>query len=393
MSAFFQLTFASVISIIVFSLCFAVFLVIVMRNNKLLSNVKYELLLFCLLAPILRLAIPIEVLPWSHNINIAYGLPQMSVFLHRPGIVIDGMQWSRWQVIWSILTIISIVSVLYTLVAYMKFLKDMEKAPKVKNAEVYQLLDRLLEEKGKKATVTVRWTDCYESPCVFGIFKPTILLPQIEFDEEKLEHIFRHELAHYLHGDLLIRLGWKLIKAFCWWNPAVYILDKQLERLLEIRADENALKKQQESVCDEYMMTLVVMGKNTPKKKGISYGASYQEKKGLTIDRRIRIIMDRVVRNRLDFALTNVVVCACVIVLTVAMNCLIFEPLNKTVESEERSGSVMVSTDNSFLVKNAEGTYDMYYGGVFCTTLESGEGTGLTVYESLEEAMNEKEIK
>ena len=188
-------------------------------------------------------------------------------------------------------------------------------------------------------------------------------------------------------------MGWKLIKAFCWWNPAVYLLDKQLERLLEIRADENAVKKQQECIRDEYMMTLVFMGKRAPRKQGISYGASYQEKKGLTIDRRIRIIMNRIARKPWEFIGSNVVVCCSVILLTAAMNCLIFEPLDKTVESKERSRSVMVSTENSFLVKNAEGTYDMYYNGAYCATLESSEGTGLAVYESLEEVMSHEGIK
>ncbi len=390
MSTYFQLSFTSIGSIIIFSMCFAWMLAIVMRSDRILSKVKYELLLLCLVAPIMRLLLPLEVLPWTHNINVSYVLPQITVFLHK-SIVVGGYTWSRWQFAWSLITLISIVALLYTIIGYVKVRHMVNGLQPADSAVINRLVDKISEEKGKKLRVAVKWSNMSQSPLVFGVIHPTILMPRVELSERELENVLRHELAHCLSGDLLIRLGWKLIKAFCWWNPAVYMIDRQLERLLEIRADENATVGRADVHRDEYMKTLVEMSKFDSVKEASIYGTAYQDKWGLSSKRRINIILNRVERGRMDSAITNLTVSSILIILTIAMNCFIFEPINRQVEPE-RESSTMVTEENCFLVRNAEGTYDMYYKGVFCATLESSERTRLNIYNSMEEALEHEEI-
>ncbi len=43
------------------------------------------------------------------------------------------------------------------------------------------------------------------SPFFYGIFKPRIVIPNTEFTEEELEHIFCHELTHLKQGDALLK--------------------------------------------------------------------------------------------------------------------------------------------------------------------------------------------
>ncbi len=390
MSTYLQLSFTSIGSIVVFSMCFALMLAIVMKSDRILSKVKYELLLLCLVAPIMRFLIPVEVLTWTQNINISYVLPQITAFLYK-NVVIGEYTRTRWQFAWSVITLISVVSVLCTAIGYVRVRWMVNGLQTADSKTINKLVDRILKEKGKHTKITVKWANMTQSPLVFGVIHPTILMPKAELSERELENVLRHELAHCFAGDLLIRLGWKLIKAFCWWNPAVYWIDSQLERLLEIRADENATVGRADQQQDEYMKTLVEMSKYQSVKEASIYGTAFQEKQGLSSKRRINIILSRIERGGVDFAITNVTLSALLIILTIAMNCLIFEPVNRQIEPES-DYSTMVTEENCFLIRNAEGTYDMYYNGIHCATLESSEGTRLVIYNSLEEALEHEEI-
>ena len=387
----FQLTFTWIVSIIVFSLCFALLLIFALTSTKLLSKVKYELLLICLAAPIMRLLIPMEVLPWTYNLNTARVLPKLTDYFHQ-SVLIGDKPVTRWQIVFELLMVISVVVLVCTIIAYWLYARKVEKCPKAEDEKFQRLINKILAEEGKKVDFTVRWVDFEDSPAVFGIFKPTILMPRIELEEKDLENVLRHEVAHYLHGDLVIRLGWLIIRAICCWNPAVYLLDGQLGKLLEIRADENATAKMSSDEQDAYMHTLIELAKDKPKKGSSPFNASFFEKRGLKIRKRMDIIMSRGEGSRTGVVLTNLVICTMVILLTVAMNCLILEPISE-IPVDDASETTDVVEGNSFFIRNADGTFDLYFKGVHCATLEDTRGTDLPIYDSLEEAMKYEEIK
>ena len=389
-----QLTLTSFGSIIVFSYCFGIFLKIALKNNKLLSRVKYELLLFCLTAPIMRLVIPMEVLPWTHNINVPYILPDIVILVNKTLFTIGAWEISFWDIVLIGLFTASVILTLKMVIEYCYFLRLIRLNKKVEDPKIRGLVEKILKEKGKKKEIDLRWTVHFQSPCVVGIIKPTILIPEKEYAYEDLENVFRHEIAHYLSGDLVISFAWSVIKTFCFWNPAVYLLDKQLRKLMEIRADENAIGKKDMQFQDDYMQTIVNLIAKKPTVAN-KYGASFHEKDGLPVMQRLEIIMDRADRKFSSFVIVNIVTCLVVIGLTVAMNCLIFEPRslepkNKPAD-EEYATSTIVTDDNSFLIKNADGTYNMYYKGKYCVTLDDNRGTDLPIYESLEEAMGHEQ--
>ncbi len=386
-----QLTFASIVSIVVFTLCFAVILIVALKNNERLSSVKYELLLVCLAAPIMRLVIPVEVLPWTHNINLPFGLPRLTEFLHRTIIILDNPV-TIWRIIFDICMLISIILTIGAFVTYGVNVHAINAYPEVEDPKYQEMIGRILSKEGKKNKFTVRWVLSEESPFVVGIFNPTILMPKVELSEEELECVLRHEIAHYLYGDLLIRFGWVLIKAFCWWNPAVYLLDGQIGKLLEVRADENATKKLTDEQLDRYLNAMLSLGKaDSPFRGGSTgFGAAFIERKGISIANRIRVILNRANVSRKGFWLTNLILVLIVLVLTVAMNCLIIE-LYSAPEGFQETHATDVTGNNSFFIINEEGTYDMYLNGTYCTTLDDCQGSGIPVYKSLEEAMANEE--
>ncbi len=77
------------------------------------------------------------------------------------------------------------------------------------------------------------------SPCLDGLRRPAILLP--EDAEANLRETFIHELAHLARRDGLWNLLRQSATAVCWMQPLLWILSKRLE----VTAEE---------VCDDYVV-------------------------------------------------------------------------------------------------------------------------------------------
>lgn len=386
MQSILQLTVSSVISIILYSFCFVLLLKLILDSDKILSRVKYELLLLFLLAPIIKIIIPVEILPWTKNVDVPYLLPGLVKGANYKLMTIGGNDLTVWNLVMLVLLLGMLTVLLKTIISYVSFRRYVDMLPKVDNPQIYQILERLQEEAGKKTFIELKWTNESASASISGVFKPYILLPKTELSMTEWECILRHELAHSLHGDLLIRMGWCLIRIVCWWNPAVYILDRQFERLLEIRADENATKNINDAKNSDYLKALISLSReNRISEEDSEFCAYFQEKYGIAPQRRVKLMLARDGVSKNGVVLSNLITLSAVLVLTVAMNVFIFEPRCEIPEDYERTKTVTCS--EYFLVRNAEGTYDMYMNGVFCATVQSDMGSDMAIYDSLEEAL------
>ncbi|MGG3885049.1 M56 family metallopeptidase [Brevibacillus panacihumi] len=90
--------------------------------------------------------------------------------------------------------------------------------------------------------VNVIVSACARTPMVMGLWKPFVVLPDTPVGEKELAMILSHELVHLQRGDLLIKLVILLANAVHWFNPAVYLLNKQLNTLCELSCDEKVVR-------------------------------------------------------------------------------------------------------------------------------------------------------
>lgn len=79
-----------------------------------------------------------------------------------------------------------------------------------------------------------------ESPAVYGILRPRIVLPAAWADRE-LTWVLRHEQTHIRRCDNLWRLLGFLIAAVHWFNPLSWVFLKAFLSDLELACDESAL--------------------------------------------------------------------------------------------------------------------------------------------------------
>jgi len=102
-------------------------------------------------------------------------------------------------------------------------------------------------------------SDLVDSPLLTGLVHPVIALPADIVDHPHLEMMIEHEMMHYQKKDLLMKFLMLLAKCIHWFNPIVYLMEKQLSKDLEMACDEEVLKNADEEKKQIYAQTLLDM--------------------------------------------------------------------------------------------------------------------------------------
>jgi len=95
-----------------------------------------------------------------------------------------------------------------------------------------------------------------ESPAVYGIFHPRIILPA-SLPEEDRKYVLLHEKTHIRRKDNLWRLLGFLIASVHWFNPLSWVFLKVFLADLELACDETAVGKYDTEEKKEYARTLL----------------------------------------------------------------------------------------------------------------------------------------
>ncbi len=85
-------------------------------------------------------------------------------------------------------------------------------------------------------------SDRIQSPAVYGILKPRILLPT-DYDPDALPYILRHEQAHIRRRDNLWRVVALVTACIHWFNPFGWLFLKVFLEQLELACDESVLRR------------------------------------------------------------------------------------------------------------------------------------------------------
>ena len=94
----------------------------------------------------------------------------------------------------------------------------------------------LAEISGAKKSMYVYRTYAIRFPMTAGI-KRSIFLPDVDYTNEELRVILKHEWKHYQDKDVFAKMMINIISAVFWWNPLVYILKRNVSFALELKCD------------------------------------------------------------------------------------------------------------------------------------------------------------
>ena len=88
-----------------------------------------------------------------------------------------------------------------------------------------------------KRKLKVRESERICSPLLTGIIFPTLILPKAELFDAQLHNILAHETTHLNRNDILYKWLVCIAKAIHWFNPAIYIISRQIDTDCEISCD------------------------------------------------------------------------------------------------------------------------------------------------------------
>ena len=99
-----------------------------------------------------------------------------------------------------------------------------------------------------------------ESPCLFGLFRPAVYLPE-DLSEEDVPYVLAHEQTHLRHLDHI----WSALRCLClalhWFNPLVWIAGKVSRTDSELACDEGALERLGDENRETYGKVLIRMSR------------------------------------------------------------------------------------------------------------------------------------
>lgn len=95
------------------------------------------------------------------------------------------------------------------------------------------------------------------SPMMTGLVHPYILLPETAYSMEELRLIFKHEMTHYLRGDLWCKLLWMCCRIIHWFNPLMAKFVQKMEQDCEMACDETVLHGESEETAAAYCNTIL----------------------------------------------------------------------------------------------------------------------------------------
>lgn len=206
----------------------------------------------------LRLLIPFSAgLPLLPARDEAVTLIPGGAVLHRAGFsvtavteadVLSVTEWNSPDALVALYIAIAAAMAVYFVIGHIRGLRKYRFSLPVPRGETAEMTSAL----GIKR-VDIR--SCRgASPAAFGIFVPTVILPE----EKVSRHILAHELVHIRrHDPLLLTL---LSAALCihWANPAVWLMYSLARRDMELSCDEEAVRVFRIPPKD-YAMTLIYM--------------------------------------------------------------------------------------------------------------------------------------
>lgn len=217
-----------------------------------------------------------------------------------------------------------------------------------------------------------------KSPSIQGLRHPVILIPENVYSEEDYRYVFYHELMHWKEHDMWIKLLVCALNCIFWWNPCSYLLRINLNRTLELRCDQSVSRLLQSPEKLEYIEVLIKTFNSLPTKRKrfrlgsftiSEFAASPKKfcrnpKKHITV-KRADLIMNTSYQKKYNRVIPVVTLIIMTIVFVFSYS-FIIQPHYDVPKDEIVTDKVTeeVSAENSYLVKNPDGTYTLYVDNI-----------------------------
>ncbi len=114
-------------------------------------------------------------------------------------------------------------------------------------------------------TVSVYLSDKICVPLTLGFIKPIIVFPIAlinQLSAEQTEAILLHELAHIKRNDYLLNLLLGIVRSFLFFNPVVWLMEREINKYREQCCDDLVLDNTQHKIAYAHALLLIEESRN-----------------------------------------------------------------------------------------------------------------------------------
>lgn len=142
-----------------------------------------------------------------------------------------------------------LLAFLATYINYIVFLARLRKETKIIECpEIKQFTDK---------KISTKTSNNISSPFMVGIFKPTLILPDVNLNNCQLNCVLAHEITHYKRKDILYKWFLSIVKCVHWFNPIIFYISRQINNECEVSCDLAVVNKMNKEQKIEYMNTIL----------------------------------------------------------------------------------------------------------------------------------------
>lgn len=161
-----------------------------------------------------------------------------------PNIIKDttlnmSLDWQKWALI--IWIVVAGALVLWNVLGLLRFRYQLQQSQTVHNALLQEIASHCAAGLGIKQKVALKLHSAIQSPMLVGFFTPTIIIPNADLQLDEAQMILAHELVHFKHRALWRKLLAVILQTVYWFNPVVYLIKRDLDRLAETSCDEQVV--------------------------------------------------------------------------------------------------------------------------------------------------------
>lgn len=374
------ITLSSIINTFFLSNLLILVLIMLLSLRVLTRYINTYTIITCFFVLMIRLLFPLEFY-FTRAIPVNRFIPQIYVFISKTIINIGNINFKLVQFFAFLWFIISVLLICNTFRHYAMTRNNLTKLEEIKDPKIIEIYNKLNNSYKKNNVFRLVYSPSLQSPFVFGIKEPIIVLPKIELTDKELNYIFKHELCHYYKKHLHIKILCELISNIYFWNPLIYIMKLQISKSLEIYVDSTLTSTVAEMEKIEYIECLIKIAKlqyfrniNRPYVAGFSILS-------ISLTDRTRKIMEPSFSPKQP--LYSNLFLSLVISVILFSYLFIYEPYALT--DYVQQNTFILDKSNSFYIKNNDDTFDLYIENVYVTTLDGKLDSKIPIKEIINE--------
>ncbi|BAL00454.1 hypothetical protein OBV_32550 [Oscillibacter valericigenes Sjm18-20] len=358
----------SLYSFVMAILWFSIFIVVgtvLQRKTELILCGKLVPLLFLLALTVFRLFVPVE-LPFTQVVQSHNLYPAIQDFLHFPLLTTENIELTVFNFllgVWLLGVFTLSLRLCHRLNQNRRIIAAL---PSLTSPFIDICLQDALAHFPNCKNVRLIISSHVTSPALVGLLRPVILLPEAcsSLSAVEVKYILAHELTHLKSHDILVKTLIRFLCCFLWWNPFVYLLQYDLDSILEYKCDLSVTKGMQAADKYTYLQAILTYLKQLEARptstvsQMVSASFCGIPESSLLKQRFEMILHGKPPSKKFSSAWFTIPI----ISLFLLSYLVVFQPANKP-PAQDLPDELPISPETAYIQANPEGTYELIVMG------------------------------